>query len=95
MKEFQEIGQNELQQRLKDLSYWTRIHAGKLLQRIRKDTPAKSARDGRSLIVTYYDGRRYICTLHKVVTRQGAVIHEDIKDAYLDGIWYRPPKKTL
>lgn len=90
MKDFQEIDSKVLEQKLKEISYWAKIHTGKLLAKVQRDSPAKIIQDGTSRIVTYYDEHRhYLCTMHMVLTKEGVTIHEDIKDAWLNGIWYK------
>ena len=90
MKDFQQISLEELEQKLKEISYWAKIHAGKLLAKVQKDNPAKIIQDGTSRIVTYYDEHRhYLCTMHMVLTKEDIIIHEDVKDAWLNGIWYK------
>jgi hypothetical protein len=93
MHEYQEIDSKELEQKFRDISWWTKIHAGTLLEKIQSERPAKIIQDGISRIVTYYDEHlQYFCTMHQVVTREGNIIHEDIKDAVLEGIWYKTIK---
>lgn len=93
MKDFQEIGSKELQLKFEEISYWTRIHTGKLLAKVQSEVPARIISGGISRIVTYYDEHlEYLCTMHMVLSREGVIIHEDIKDAVLGGIWYKCAK---
>ncbi len=94
MKDFQEIDADKLEQMFKKISYWTKIHTGKLLEKIQKDCPSKMIQDGISRITTFYDEHtRYLCTLHRVITKEGVIIHEHIKDAFFNGTWYKCKKK--
>ncbi len=94
MKEFQELGQEELVGALKKRNYWERIHANALLSRKRHEVPAKILKDGLSQTITYYNERsEYLCTMHRVVSKDGDIVHEDVKDAFLDGVWYKSIKK--
>lgn len=90
MRNFQESTAEELQKKLEDRNYWLRIHSGELLEKIQSEVPAKIIKDGVSSIISYYDEHlNYLCTIHRVITTNGNVIHEDIKDIYLDGIRYK------
>ncbi len=90
MKEFQEISIEKLTELFKTVSYWTRIHTGKLRAVVQKTAPAKIVDGGTSTIVTYYtEENRYLCTMHVVTTNENVVIHEHLKDACLYGIWYK------
>lgn len=85
----QQISARDLRQKLIDHGYWDKIQNGKLSGRIRRASAATIAQGGRSLIISYWDGNgQYICTIHRVMTADGKIIHEDIKDAFLDGIRY-------
>jgi hypothetical protein len=89
-KGFQSIDKWELKKKLEDSGYWEKMHTGKLLESVRKTSPATIAPGGESSIVSYWDEHlAYLCTVHKVVTKEGTVIHEDVKDAFLGGIRYR------
>ncbi len=86
----QQISGAELRKRLEERVYWKKIQNGKLLAKVRKTVPATITPGGISQIVSYWDEHlQYLCTLHKVFTREGQVIHEDIKDACLDGVRYK------
>lgn len=90
MKEYQECTSAELQSKLEQRNYWSRLHSNKLLTRLQAEKPARIIQDGKSQIISYYDEHlTYLCTIHRIVTRDGKVIHEDVKDANIDGISYR------
>jgi len=90
MRNFQESNTEELQIKLEDRNYWLRIHSCELLEKIQSEVPARIIKDGVSSIISYYDEHlNYLCTIHRVITKNGNVIHEDIKDIYLDGIRYK------
>lgn len=89
----QVVNADELRKILEDRGYWEKMHTGKLLESIRSTRPAVIAPEGKSEIVSYWDEHlQYLCTIHRVVTKDGKVIHEDIKDAYLDGTRYQVKK---
>ena len=90
MKNYQQISALKLQQMLEERNYWLRIHNNKLLCKTQTNKPAKIVDGGTSKILTYYDEHiNYLCTIHQVTTRDWQIIHEDVKDALLDGIWYK------
>jgi hypothetical protein len=93
MKDFQEIGTKELQGKLEALNYWSRIHTGKLRHKLQDESPSKIIDHGVSRMITYYNEEgKYLCTIHRVLTKDGNTIHEDVKDAFLEGIWFRSVK---
>ena len=93
MKDFQYIHVTKLHQMLEDRNYWTRIHNNKLLYKVQAVVPSKMVDGGFSTIISYYDEHlKYLCTIHRVSTKDGNTIHEDVKDALLDGVWYKSTK---
>ena len=90
MKNYQQSSAAELQRMLEQRNYWLRIHSNKLLCKTQASTPSKMINGGLSQILTYYDEHiKYLCTIHQVTTKDGKIIHEDVKDAFLDGIRYK------
>ena len=90
MKKYQAVNNSEIQNMLEQRNYWLRIHNNKLLSKIQASTPSRMIQGGTSYIITFYDEHlNYLCTMHQVVTNNGNVIHENVKDAFLDGIWYK------
>ena len=90
MKKYQESTAKELQSKLEKLNYWSRIHSNKLLAKVQAEVSAKIIKDGTSKIISYYDEHlNYLCTIHRITSKDGIIIHEDIKDAYLDGVRYK------
>ena len=90
----QQIRETELRRILVERGYWNKIHSGQLLERVRKTTPAVIAPGGVSQIVSYWEEHiHYLCTLHRVISKEGQTVHEDVKDAVLDGIRYRAIKE--
>ena len=75
---------------LEQRNLWSRIHSGKLLAVEQNSTPANKAPGGTSYIVSYYDEHlQYVCTLHRIENKNGRIIHEHVKDAFIDGIRYK------
>ena len=90
MKIYQQASAPELQIMLEKRNYWLRIHNHKLLCKTQKSNPSKMIDGGISEILSYYDEHiKYLCTMHRVITQDGKIIQEDVKDVYLDGIWYK------
>ncbi len=89
----QHISAAALRQKLIERGYWDKIHSGKLLEKPQKTVPANITSGGISQILSYWDEHlNYLCTIHRVITKDGKIIHEDVKDAFLDGIRYRVTK---
>ncbi|OGO39691.1 MAG: hypothetical protein A2147_05235 [Chloroflexi bacterium RBG_16_57_8] len=75
---------------LEDSGHWEEMHNGQLLEKVRSSTPAVIAPGGLSFIVSYRDEHlHYLCTVHRVVTKEGVTVHEDVKDVFLNGTRYR------
>jgi hypothetical protein len=90
MKNYQQANAQELQHMLEERNYWLRIHNNKLLCKTQASRPSKIIDEGTSLILSYYNEHmKYLCTIHKVITKDGKTIHEHVKDIYLEGIWYK------
>jgi hypothetical protein len=90
MKNYQQTSAVELQRLLEQRNFWLRIHNNKLLCKIQASVPSKMVDGGISKILSYYNEHmQYLCTIHQVTTKDGKTIHEDVKDAFLDGIRYK------
>jgi len=90
MKKYQLSSADEIKEKLEQHNYWRRMHSNKLLSKVQVESPSKIIKDGTSRIVSYYDEHiKYLCTIHQIVTKDGKVIHEHVKDAYLGGIRYK------
>ena len=85
----QQINELELRQKLKERGLWDKMRSGRLLEKVQRTSPATIAPGGISQIISYWDEHlQYICTIHRVLTKEGQIIHEDVKDAFLDGVRY-------
>ena len=93
MSEFQVVGDTKLKQILEQRNLWSGIHSGRLLAVEQNKAPAKISDGGTSYIISYYDGSRYVCTIHRIVTKEGGIIHEHVKDACIDGIRYKATER--
>jgi len=90
MKNYQQTSAVELQRLLEQRNYWSRIHNNKLLCKIQASVPSKMVDGGISKILSYYNEHiQYLCTIHQVTTKDGKIIHENVKDVFLDGIRYK------
>ena len=93
MNNYRQATSEELKKRLEERNYWLRIQEHRLLEKVQAEAPARIIQDGVSRIISCYNGHLdYLCTIHRVITKNGDVIHEDVKDVYLDGIRYKALK---
>jgi len=94
MKNYQQASAAELQHMLEQNNFWLRIHNNKLLCKVQASVPSKMVDGGTSKILSYYDEHMiYLCTIHQVTTKDGKILHEDVKDVFLDGIRYKAISK--
>ena len=82
------LGKDALKELLIDNSILKGIHEGRYREVIENDVPAKSVPNGRSLIISYYQGNRYICTKHELRTAMGDTVHQDVEAAFIKGKHY-------
>ena len=91
--EMQLVSHDYLVRKLQETGYWSKIHTNQLHSSIRKIVPAIITPGGQSQIISYWDeNQQYLCTIHRVITKEGVVIHEDVKDACLNGVRFRVVK---
>lgn len=75
---------------LEERNLWSSIHSGKLLEVEQTAVPSKKHPRGTSYIISYYDNHlQYVCTIHRITTKRGKIVHEHVKDAYIDGVRYK------
>jgi hypothetical protein len=90
MSKIQVVSAVKLKEILKQRNLWSRMHSNKLLAKEQTTAPARIASGGISRIISYYDEHlRYICTTHRITSKNGKIMHEHVKDAYIDGVRYR------
>jgi hypothetical protein len=90
MSKFQLVNVEKLKEMLEQRNLWSRMQSNKLLAKEQTKAPAKIADGGTSYIISYYDEHlQYVCTIHRVEDKNGSIVHEHVKDAYIDGIHYR------
>ena len=94
MPKFQVVSVVKLKEMLEQHNLWSRMDSGNLLAVERNKTPAKISDGGTSYIISYYDEHlKNFFTIHRIVSKQGKIVHEHVKDAYIDGVRYKatPP----
>jgi hypothetical protein len=90
MTSVQSKTQAELKKMLEDRNFWSRIKSRKLTKVDQAVVPSKASPGGTSKIISYYDSSsQYVCTIHRVTTKTGDIIHEHVKDALIEGVRYR------
>ncbi len=90
MSKFQVVSVTKLRKMLEQRNLWSRMRSDKLLAVERATAPAKISPGGTSYIISYYDEHlQYTFTIHRIITKKGTIIHEHVKDAYIDGVRYK------
>lgn len=89
MSNFKLISGAKLKEMLKQRNLWSRMRSGKLRVVEQAIAPAKISLGGTSSIVSYYDKHQNMFTIHRIITKEGKVIHEHVKDAYIAGVYYK------
>ena len=90
MSKFQIVSATKLKEILEEHNLWSRMHSKKLLAKEQAAAPAKIAAGGTSYIITYYDEHlRNFFAIHRIITKGGKIVHEHVKDAFIDGVRYK------
>lgn len=89
MAQFQVVNAFAMEEISKQHSIWARIRSGKFRTVVENKTKARMSRGGYSYIISYYDKSRYVCTIHRIVNKQGNIVHEHIKNIEIEGIRYK------
>ena len=90
MSKVQVVSAAKLKEMLEQLSLWSRMRSNKLVAKEQTAAPARMASGGVSRIISYYDERlRYVFTIHRITSKNGKIMHEHVKDAYIGGVRYR------
>ncbi len=84
----QRLPKKSLKRLLIDNSILEAIRQGRYREVIDSDVSAKKIPDGRSLIISYYQGNQYICTKHELKTKRGRTVHQDVEAVLISGIHY-------
>jgi len=90
MSEFQLLSAAKIKGMLEQRNLWSGMHSSKFLAVEQNKAPAKISSGGTSYIISYYDEHsQYICTIHRILSKKGELIHEHVKDAIIDGVRYK------
>jgi len=82
------LPKEQLKKLLVDHSILEGIRLGRYTEIIEADSPSKSIPKGRSLIISYYQARQYICTKHELKRPTGDTVHQDVEAVFIDGTLY-------
>jgi len=88
MTKMQRLSKKSLKRLLIDNSILEAIRQGRYKEVIESNVSAKKILDGRSLIISYYQGKQYICTKHELKTKRGRTVHQDVEAVLISGIRY-------
>ena len=92
MAQFQVVNASTMEKILEQHNIWSRIRSGKFKTVVENKTKARMSKGGYSYIISYYDKSQYVCTIHRIVNKQGNIIHEHIKNIEIEGIRYKLQK---
>jgi hypothetical protein len=90
---FQLLTSEQLRKLLQEHNICEKIWSGAFKAEVQSCVPARIPGGGASSIISFYKGDLYVCTKHRIVTPDGKLFHEDIKDAFIDGVWYKKKKR--
>ena len=82
------LPKDQLKRLLIDRSILDGIRLGRYTPDIHENVPAKKIPNGRSLMISYYQGRQYICTKHELRRKNGSLVHQDVESVFIDGTRY-------
>lgn len=95
MSNFKLVSGTKLKEMLEQRNLWSGMRSGKLRAVEQAIAPAKISPGGTSHVITYYDKQsQNFFTIHRIVTKEGEIIHEHAKDAYIGGIRYKAKRGT-
>jgi hypothetical protein len=89
MPQFQVVDASTMEEISKQHNIWARIRSGKFRTVVENRTKARMSKGGHSYIISYYEQSQYVCTIHRIVNKQGNVVHEHIKNIEIEGNRYR------
>ncbi len=84
------LSRGKLKKLLQEHGIMAKVHSNFYRPVIETNRPAKQP-GGRDVIVSYYDGNRYICTKHRVIIGiwdEAEEVHQDVEAAVIDGVHY-------
>ena len=89
MAQFQVVDASTMEKILKQHNIWPKIRSGKFKTVVENKTEARMSKGGYSYIISYYNKSQYVCTIHRIVSKQGNIIHEHTKNIEIEGIRYK------
>ena len=90
---FQLLTSEQLRELLRGRNICEKIRSGALKPIEQDRDTARKPGSGASCIISFYEGDLYVCTKHRISTPDGKLFHEDIKDAFIDGVRYKKKGK--
>ena len=88
MSEPRIVTREELLRLCAEVSILEKIQRNTMRCVIQDSGPSKTIPGGRSIIASYYEAG-YVCTVHRLVARDGQEMHFHVKDAVIHDIRYR------
>jgi len=88
MMKKQRLPKDQLKKLLIDHSILDGIRRGRYTEVIDDDSPSRRIPNGRSLIISYYQGNQYICTKHELKRKSGDTVHQDVEAVIISGTRY-------
>jgi protoheme ferro-lyase len=85
--EIQVISEDELKNKLVS-GHWAKIRTRQYTEIINNKTRAAKVKGGWSYIISFYDNKTYICTIHRIIDKRRKIVHEHPKRAVIDGVDY-------
>jgi len=82
------LPKDQLKKLLMDRSILEGIRQGRYTEVIEDDSPSRRIPNGRSLIISYYEGNQYVCTKHELKRKRGDTVHQDVEAVFIDGTRY-------
>jgi len=86
--EIQIISEDELKNKLVIGGHWAKISTRQYTEVITNRTRADKVKGGWSYIISFYDNKTYICTIHRITDRRRRIVHDHPKRAVIDGVNY-------
>lgn len=90
---FQLLSPEQLRELLQGRNICEKIHSGAFEAKVQSRAPARIPGSGLSSIISFYEGGLYVCTKHQIKTPEGKLFHQDIEDAFIDGVRYKKKKE--
>jgi hypothetical protein len=90
---FQLLSAEQLRELLRGRNICEKIRSG-ALKAVEQDRAfARIPGGGASSIISFYEGDSYVCTKHRIKTPEDKLFHEDVEDAFIDGVRYKKKRE--